>query len=115
MAVKLLSKRREFFSKWLHSTLDRLYVRTPVNNSIGMHRHPCFFLASVYFHVTLQEFLVRSAKMVGAHYPERSEKIFILNAPWWFNVVWKVRCLCFLHRAGGMEEMKARKRSGDDS
>ncbi|CAM9878656.1 unnamed protein product [Scytosiphon promiscuus] len=37
----------------------------------------------------VKEFLVRSAKMVGAHYPERSEKIFILNAPWWFNVVWK--------------------------
>ncbi|CAM9785193.1 unnamed protein product, partial [Sphacelaria rigidula] len=38
----------------------------------------------------LQEFLVRSAKMIGAHYPERSYKIFILNAPWWFSLVWKV-------------------------
>ncbi|CAN0508088.1 unnamed protein product, partial [Laminaria digitata] len=40
--------------------------------------------------IPLQEFLVRSAKMIGAHYPERSYKIFILNAPWWFSVVWKV-------------------------
>ncbi|CAM9094639.1 unnamed protein product [Ascophyllum nodosum] len=38
----------------------------------------------------VKEFLVRSAKMIGAHYPERSYKIFILNAPWWFNLVWKV-------------------------
>lgn len=37
----------------------------------------------------VKEFLVRSAKMIGAHYPERSYKIFILNAPWWFSVVWK--------------------------
>ncbi|CAN0183935.1 unnamed protein product [Ectocarpus sp. 12 AP-2014] len=37
----------------------------------------------------VKEFLLRSAKMVGAHYPERSYKIFILNAPWWFSVVWK--------------------------
>lgn len=33
---------------------------------------------------------MRSAKMIGAHYPERSYKIFILNAPWWFSIVWKV-------------------------
>eukprot|EP00752_Nemacystus_decipiens_P005681 g5141.t1 len=37
----------------------------------------------------VKEFLLRSAKMIGAHYPERSYKIFILNAPWWFSVVWK--------------------------
>lgn len=38
--------------------------------------------------------------MVGAHYPERSYKIFILNAPWWFSVVWKVRCfVCAMYDA----------------
>lgn len=37
----------------------------------------------------VKEFLLRSAKMIGAHYPERSYKIFILNAPWWFSLVWK--------------------------
>ena len=56
-----------------------------------------FRLHSVTFgYVRLQEFLLRSAKMVGAHYPERSYKIFILNAPWWFSVVWKVRCVGML-------------------
>ncbi|CAN0369487.1 unnamed protein product, partial [Phaeothamnion confervicola] len=35
-------------------------------------------------------FMVRAAKLIAAHYPERSYKIFVLNAPWWFNVIWKV-------------------------
>lgn len=38
--------------------------------------------------------------MIGAHYPERSFKIFILNAPWWFNVVWKVRTEACLRVVG---------------
>lgn len=45
-----------------------------------------------------QEFLLRSAKMIGAHYPERSYKIFILNAPWWFSLVWKVGRLSTMYR-----------------
>lgn len=38
----------------------------------------------------VREYMVRAAKLIGAHYPERSYKIFVLNAPWWFNMVWKV-------------------------
>ncbi|CAM9583946.1 unnamed protein product [Discosporangium mesarthrocarpum] len=38
----------------------------------------------------VKDFVVRSAKMISAHYPERSFKIFIINAPWWFNIIWKV-------------------------
>ncbi|CAM9691831.1 unnamed protein product [Chrysoparadoxa australica] len=38
----------------------------------------------------VKTFMVAAAKLIGAHYPERSFKIFILNAPWWFNMVWKV-------------------------
>mmetsp|Transcript_3110 Transcript_3110/g.4769 ORF Transcript_3110/g.4769 Transcript_3110/m.4769 type:complete len:271 (-) Transcript_3110:68-880(-) len=38
----------------------------------------------------VREYMVRAAKLIGAHYPERSFKIFVLNAPWWFNMVWKV-------------------------
>jgi CRAL/TRIO domain len=43
----------------------------------------------------VREFMVRAAKLIGAHYPERSLKIFVLNAPWWFNMVWKV-CVCVI-------------------
>lgn len=39
----------------------------------------------------VREFMVSAAKIISAHYPERSFKIFVINAPWWFNVVWKVR------------------------
>jgi hypothetical protein len=41
----------------------------------------------------VREFMTKSAKLIGAHYPERSLKIFILNAPWWFNMIWKVSYL----------------------
>lgn len=40
----------------------------------------------------VREFMTKSAKLIGAHYPERSLKIFILNAPWWFNMIWKILC-----------------------
>jgi CRAL/TRIO domain len=48
----------------------------------------------------VREFMVRAAKLIGAHYPERSLKIFVLNAPWWFNMVWKVyvvSCISYLY------------------
>lgn len=38
----------------------------------------------------VKDFMVRAAKLIGAHYPERSYKIFVLNAPWWFNMIWKL-------------------------
>eukprot|EP01054_Gregarina_sp_Poly1_P004348 Gregarina_sp_Poly_1__4347@NODE_2356_length_2245_cov_127_891185_g1106_i1_p5_GENE_NODE_2356_length_2245_cov_127_891185_g1106_i1NODE_2356_length_2245_cov_127_891185_g1106_i1_p5_ORF_typecomplete_len123_score12_21CRAL_TRIO/PF00650_20/1_1e23CRAL_TRIO_2/PF13716_6/0_0079GUN4_N/PF16416_5/0_34_NODE_2356_length_2245_cov_127_891185_g1106_i16731041 len=28
--------------------------------------------------------------LVGAHYPERSYKIFIINAPWYFSAGWSI-------------------------
>lgn len=57
---------------------------------------PSVLVSVTFGYIRVQEFLLRSAKMVGAHYPERSYKIFILNAPWWFSVVWKVRCVGIL-------------------
>ena len=36
------------------------------------------------------EFLKAASKVVQLHYVERSHKMFILNAPSWFNVLWKV-------------------------
>jgi hypothetical protein len=37
------------------------------------------------------EFLKAASRVVQQHYVERSYKMFILNAPAWFSVLWKVR------------------------
>ena len=36
------------------------------------------------------EFLKSASKIVQLHYVERSSKMFIINAPSWFSVLWKV-------------------------
>ena len=36
-----------------------------------------------------KQFLTRSMALVQAHYPERSLKILIVNAPGWFSIIWK--------------------------
>jgi len=37
------------------------------------------------------EFLKAASRVVQLHYVERSHKMFILNAPSWFSVLWKVK------------------------
>jgi len=36
------------------------------------------------------EFVKRTAKFTGEHYPARSATIFVVNVPSWFNIIWKV-------------------------
>eukprot|EP00640_Fibrocapsa_japonica_P004030 CAMPEP_0113936166 /NCGR_PEP_ID=MMETSP1339-20121228/3134_1 /TAXON_ID=94617 /ORGANISM="Fibrocapsa japonica" /LENGTH=220 /DNA_ID=CAMNT_0000938535 /DNA_START=94 /DNA_END=756 /DNA_ORIENTATION=- /assembly_acc=CAM_ASM_000762 len=36
------------------------------------------------------EFIRTASGLISAHYVERSYKIFVLNAPWWFNMVWAI-------------------------
>eukprot|EP01084_Bolivina_argentea_P244389 409405_1 len=38
----------------------------------------------------VREFMEKAAKLISAHYPERSYKILIINAPWWISAVWAV-------------------------
>lgn len=36
------------------------------------------------------DFVKRASAFTGAHYPERSGSIFVINVPSWFNVIWNV-------------------------
>eukprot|EP00968_Pinguiococcus_pyrenoidosus_P014346 scaffold1307_cov200-Pinguiococcus_pyrenoidosus.AAC.35 len=36
-----------------------------------------------------KQFLLKSMSLVQNHYPERSKKILIVNAPGWFSIIWK--------------------------
>ncbi len=36
--------------------------------------------------VKVREFMEKAAKLISAHYPERSFRIMIINAPWWVRV-----------------------------
>uniref|UniRef100_A0A7S4JHK7 CRAL-TRIO domain-containing protein n=1 Tax=Odontella aurita TaxID=265563 RepID=A0A7S4JHK7_9STRA len=36
------------------------------------------------------KFVKSAASFISQHYPERSGTIFVVNAPLWFNVIWKV-------------------------
>ncbi|CAH0493996.1 unnamed protein product [Peronospora farinosa] len=36
------------------------------------------------------DFIKRASAFTGAHYPERSARIFIINTPGWFNMVWRM-------------------------
>ena len=36
------------------------------------------------------EIIKKMMKIFGTHYPERTEKAFICNGPWWFNSVYTV-------------------------
>lgn len=36
------------------------------------------------------DFVRKTSSFTGAHYPERSGTIFVINVPSWFNVIWKV-------------------------
>lgn len=36
------------------------------------------------------EFIKRASAFTGAHYPERSAHIFIINIPGWFNMIWRM-------------------------
>ncbi|CAK4717360.1 hypothetical protein LEN26_005914 [Aphanomyces euteiches] len=38
----------------------------------------------------VMDFVRQAMGFVGAHYPERSAQIFIVNVPSWFNMLWKV-------------------------
>lgn len=35
-------------------------------------------------------YVKKAAKTLGDHYPERCNKTFIINAPWWFNTIFKI-------------------------
>jgi len=36
------------------------------------------------------DFIKRASAFTGAHYPERSAHIFIINIPGWFNMIWRM-------------------------
>lgn len=36
------------------------------------------------------DFIKRASSFTGAHYPERSAHIFIINIPGWFNMIWRM-------------------------
>lgn len=36
------------------------------------------------------DFIKRASAFTGAHYPERSAHIFIVNIPGWFNMIWRM-------------------------
>lgn len=36
------------------------------------------------------DFIKKASAFTGAHYPERSSKIFIINIPRWFNMIWRM-------------------------
>jgi hypothetical protein len=36
------------------------------------------------------DFIKRASAFTGAHYPERSSMIFIINIPGWFNMIWRM-------------------------
>ncbi len=42
----------------------------------------------------VREFMEKAAKLISAHYPERSYKIMIINAPWWVLYEYDEMCLC---------------------
>lgn len=39
------------------------------------------------------EFAKRLAQLLGAQFPERAAKVFLINTPRWFNAVWKLVAL----------------------
>mmetsp|Transcript_9037 Transcript_9037/g.17692 ORF Transcript_9037/g.17692 Transcript_9037/m.17692 type:complete len:309 (-) Transcript_9037:402-1328(-) len=82
VALDDLCRHYVFVSEFLWNVID------PNDESMALSLFDCEGCGMGFLAGKTMELFKTTSKVIQMHYPERSYKMIVINAPWWFKTVW---------------------------